>query len=104
MNYLLLACCLFTALVMTIGQDGKSPAERILFASCNRQSQPQSFWTTLKKIHPDAFVWTGDAVYAKDNSIEKLKEAYESLLENENYHDFALSTTVVGTWDDHGKK
>jgi alkaline phosphatase D len=70
---------------------------RLLFASCNRQTQPQSFWTALKALQPDGFIWVGDAVYAKDNSIEKLKVAYDTLLHNASYREFSKTTKVVGT-------
>lgn len=76
--------------------------KRLLFASCNRQTRNQSHWSALKVLRPDAFLWVGDAVYAKDNSLDKLKLAYETLLQNTTYRDFAHSTKVVGTWDDHG--
>lgn len=75
--------------------------KRVLFASCNRQRQPQSFWSSLEALKPAAFLWTGDAVYAKDNTLEKLHSAYRSLLLNENWSHFASSTSVSGTWDDH---
>lgn len=76
---------------------------RLIFASCNRQLHPQSFWPALKSLKPDGFVWLGDAVYAKDTSVEKLSLAYQTLLKSASYAEFAKSTHVTGTWDDHGK-
>lgn len=108
---LILVLCGYVALLKSVvginaassRKEGIKPSHRVLFASCNRQSQPQSFWKILKKFQPDAFIWTGDSVYAKDNTIAKLDLAYETLLENESYRDFAKSTRVMGTWDDHGE-
>ena len=76
---------------------------RIFFASCNRQNQPQKFWSFLKVLQPDVFVWMGDAVYAQDNTLAKLKLAYETFLQNNYWIQFVKNIKIIGTWDDHGE-
>lgn len=73
------------------------------FASCNRQNLPQEFWHRLKSLQPAAFMWMGDAVYAKDNSVASQREALREAKESLEYAAFAASTPVCGTWDDHGE-
>jgi len=44
----------------------------IMFGGCNRQNSPQDHWARITNLihpNPDLFVWTGDAVYALDNSL-----------------------------------
>jgi alkaline phosphatase D len=80
---------------------GATSASSIAFGSCNRQDKPQDFWATLRSLQPSHFLWVGDAVYAKGNSVEKLQKAYENLTSNAHYGSFEESTVVDGVWDDH---
>ena len=44
----------------------------IMFGGCNRQNSPQDHWARITNLihpNPDMFIWTGDAVYALDNSL-----------------------------------
>lgn len=76
-------------------------ANLIAFGSCNRQRLPQSFWKEIDSLHPDLFLWTGDAVYTKDYSFAALPTAFQQLLNDGNYTSFAAHTPIDGVWDDH---
>lgn len=75
--------------------------EVVAFGSCNRQTRSQSFWSDISKFHPTHFLWTGDAVYTKGRSLEKLSQAYHNLTSNEFYGNFSKGLIVDGIWDDH---
>jgi hypothetical protein len=74
------------------------------FASCNRQKLPQDFWPQLAALRPTAFLWTGDAAYASDNSAEAQRAALHDTKRGMQYAAFAAQTPIYGTWDDHGKR
>ncbi|KAJ1436871.1 PhoD-like phosphatase-domain-containing protein [Ochromonadaceae sp. CCMP2298] len=76
-------------------------ARPVAFGSCNRQDKPQEHWATISSLQPSHWIWTGDAVYAKGNSVEKLRKAYASLISNPLYESFEEGVTVDGVWDDH---
>jgi hypothetical protein len=67
------------------------------------QNLPQSFWPIISSYNPDLFIWLGDSVYAKDNTISGLLDAYHILNTNSYYDQFRKKHAIVGTWDDHGK-
>jgi len=79
----------------------------VLFGSCNRQNLPQSHWETmlrtakLRSLSPEYFFWTGDAVYAKGQSLADVQLAYDQLLKNPYYGSFIHHLTIDGIWDDH---
>eukprot|EP01033_Poteriospumella_lacustris_P004291 gene4291-3064_t len=76
-------------------------ANLVAFGSCNRQRLPQSFWKQIGSLHPDLFLWMGDAVYTKGYSFPALPTAFQQLLSDGNYTSFAAQTTIDGVWDDH---
>ena len=79
----------------------------ILFGSCNRQNLPSVHWLRMLQVmydegvHTEAFFWSGDSVYAKNNSLEGLKAAYATLSNDINYRTFLRQLYIDGTWDDH---
>ena len=79
----------------------------VLFGSCNRQNLPQSHWETMLRtakaryLSPEFFFWTGDAVYAKGQSLADVQLAYDQLLKNPYYGSFIHHLTIDGIWDDH---
>lgn len=73
----------------------------IAFGSCNKQTRAQNFWQDIEKFQPTHFLWTGDAVYTKGDSLEKLSLAYHNLTTNEFYSKFSQDIVVDGVWDDH---
>lgn len=75
--------------------------ETIAFGSCNKQVAAQPLWNTIDSHKPDFFIWLGDVVYTKDDSISTLKSALQSQNQLQNYKQFRNSTKVIGVWDDH---
>jgi hypothetical protein len=53
-------------------------------------------------LDPEYFIWTGDAVYTKNNSIKGLARAYAELENSPEYALFRDKTVIHGVWDDHG--
>lgn len=82
-------------------------ATAVLFGSCNRQNLPSGHWLRMLQAlhnegqHTEAFFWTGDSVYAKNNSLAGLKAAYATLSSDVNYRTFLRQLYIDGTWDDH---
>lgn len=92
--------------------DPTSPVllERIAFGSCNKQklSGIQSkTWKNVQNFKPQLWLWTGDAVYASNHSVEALHDAYRIQGEQTEYHSLLhppapeTPPMVDGTWDDH---
>ena len=53
----------------------------VAFGSCNRQDLPQAaLWDAVRSVQPGAWLWTGDAVYSKDNTLHALATALASIL------------------------
>lgn len=73
----------------------------IAFGSCNRQNKPQSHWSTIQEHSPENFLWLGDAVYSKGNTLAKLQAAYQNLTVDPAYLEFTEHVYVDGVWDDH---
>jgi alkaline phosphatase D len=73
----------------------------ILFASCNRQDKSQDYWKQIGLFHPDIFLWIGDVVYSKKQSLDALKNGLQKMSQNEGYLEFIKKTKVDGVWDDH---
>ena len=84
----------------------------VAFGSCLRQWQPQTVWSAVSALHPDAFVFLGDNVYSDIGPYEKQQEpqriwqAYQDLLTTDAYQRFLQSaaadnTQLYATWDDH---
>ena len=91
----------------------------IAFGSCNRPLLSQSYWKDIDSYHPSYYLWTGDAVYAKNHTIEALEHAYNMQVTNEFYRNFihsnhvddhdnsscssstSLPVIIDGIWDDH---
>ena len=83
---------------------------RVVFASCfsPRLSQPDfgGVLAAAARYAPDWFVWTGDAVYPKDNSVASLRRVYAQAVENTWYAELVdvlggAAAGVDGTWDDN---
>lgn len=82
---------------------------KFAFGSCHKSkyADPQ-IWKTITKESPDAFLWTGDAVYPPVRglaSIELLQAEYHRMKHSDaiGYSEFVSRTQipVFGTWDDH---
>ena len=73
----------------------------IAFGSCNRQSLPQDYWSIIAATDPSHFLWVGDVVYTKSHQAHSLREAYDTVLNNPQYQNFAKERVIDGVWDDH---
>lgn len=85
---------------------GQGPAlQRIMFGSCNSQTNPQTFWNSLLTPGevPDVMVLGGDNVYGNCDTYacEELATAYERLAQAEAFQHFAEAVPVLAVWDDH---
>ena len=105
-------------------REPSSSLARILFGSCNSQIREQPLWDSIIARNASAFVWSGDAVYAKYSrsgitydkraymlapkhrpgltTPETLRQAFDEQLQRDGYQRF-LQTGIdlFGTWDDH---
>lgn len=75
--------------------------ERLAFGSCFKQGKPEKLspWPVVQKLRPQAWLWTGDAVYAENHSIAALQNAYDIQVHNSLYQELVSSGVVVdGTW------
>ena len=74
----------------------------IAFGSCNHQKFPQEYWLDILKDKPETFLWIGDAVYAKNNTLSGLKYAYDKQLNSPYYEEFQNKIKLMdGIYDDH---
>ena len=76
--------------------------QKFAFGSCSKQFLPQPLWKNIALDHPQAFVWTGDVVYADTEDMGKLSQIYASELKQPEYASFlATGIPILGVWDDH---
>ena len=82
----------------------------IAFGSCHNslkiKAKDPSIWTAINNEKPDAFVWTGDAVYPpkrKVASVDLLRQLYHDMKTNDTvgYNQLTTRHGIFGTWDDH---
>ncbi|WP_116127208.1 DUF1499 domain-containing protein [Lewinella sp. IMCC34183] len=74
----------------------------IAFGSCNREDEDQTYWNTIARHHPAAWLWLGDNVYADTDDMEEMARAFSRQQRAPEYAAFVRQTPVVyGTWDDH---
>lgn len=74
----------------------------IVFGSCNHQKFPQEYWLDILKEKPETFLWIGDAVYAKNNTLAGLQYAYDKQLNSPYYKEFQSKIQIMdGVYDDH---
>lgn len=83
-------------------------AKRLAFGSCHKLKYGDSnLWNIISKQSPDAFLWTGDAIYPPVRdiaSLELLSQEYESMLTNHTVAYGSFQSTVpdiFGVYDDH---
>ncbi len=101
---------------------GNPVLARLAFGSCNDYYADQPLWETLHAAEPDAFLWTGDIVYAdvwvwpgvagqawlriptgQVRDEQSLRAAYALQKQHPGYRSFTatLSAGVLGIYDDH---
>ncbi|MCB0366832.1 MAG: alkaline phosphatase family protein [Bdellovibrionaceae bacterium] len=96
---LLLVLGLQAAASSTVRID--DPVQHFVFASCNRQHNPQPLWKDIIAQRPQFFLWGGDNVYINSSDPDVMKKEYLVLLDNPDYQDLRRQTPIIGTWDDH---
>jgi len=74
---------------------------KVAFGSCDKPNIPQKFWPVIQKLEPESFLWVGDAVYAKNNTLDGLRHAFDTLINAEEYKNFSNAINIDGVWDDH---
>jgi alkaline phosphatase D len=89
------------------------PLTKIAFGSCHKRKHVVgnkdgmgTIWDAIRKEDPQAFLWTGDAVYPSSRRIAplaQLKHEYEQMQTNSSigYSNFRPPLGIFGTWDDH---
>jgi alkaline phosphatase D len=84
--------------------------ETLAFGSCHKRKRatttPATIWSVIRSDKPDAWLWTGDAVYPPYKGVAttaQLVTEYRQMKENATlgYADFAPPAGIYGTWDDH---
>lgn len=86
-----------------VSADGSLPhveLRTVAFGSCNKQDREQPLWPAVQAFDADLWLWTGDAVYANNRTVEALREA---MAQQRAHPGYAGSSTklVEGVWDDH---
>ncbi|MBM3176829.1 MAG: alkaline phosphatase family protein [Bacteroidetes bacterium] len=75
---------------------------RVAFGSCSRQDlSDKQLWKEVLEVKPDAWVWTGDNVYADTRDMEKMRAMYEKQKSHPDYQLLRSKAKIYGTWDDH---
>ena len=80
------------------------PITRLAFGSCNKQGSAQPLWEHVLAFDPQAWLWTGDSVYAKTHgwNVSALEVAYAQQRRRAGYAQLLERGTVVdGVFDDH---
>ena len=77
----LFSAWLLVLLFVCVGGVDERYSERLdvaAFGSCNKQHKPQPFWSVIARFAPSLWLWTGDAVYPNDTSVESLRSAIDA--------------------------
>ena len=100
---LLLACHSKTAQPALEQQTAQtaSPLQTIAFGSCDKQNEPQNFWTEVVANQPDLWIWLGDIIYADTEDMQAMQQMYQKQKQNEYYQQLYQRTRIIGVWDDH---
>lgn len=93
----------FSLLLFFLASTTLVSAQTITFGSCHKVNDPNSdlILTTIANQNPDAFIWLGDIVYAKDGDPDHLNKRFNQLKSKTSYKNLLQSTSVYGIWDDH---
>ena len=73
----------------------------IAFGSCNKQSKKNILWSAVEKNNPNLWIWGGDNIYSDTENMDKMKQDYNTLLQQEGYKTLLQNTPILATWDDH---
>src|SRR5688572_8076105 len=75
--------------------------QRIAFASCASQEQPQPTWETVVSKSPDLFLFIGDNIYADTEDTAVMKSKYANLAAKPGYQKLLSTCKLLSVWDDH---
>lgn len=99
---LLLLLCQYSCKQKNNLPEKQSTAPFIIsFGSCNKEDEPQDYWTDIAALNPDIWIWMGDNIYGDSNDPNIIAEAYQVQKSNSNYQKFIAYHQILGTWDDH---
>jgi len=80
--------------------------ERAAFGSCSKQHRVElqtRVWSLVAATQPQAWLWTGDAVYAQNHSLASLQNAFAQQTAVPSYREFVASGVKVdGVWGECG--
>ena len=78
---------------------------RIAIGSGADQHFPAPIWDTVRREHPELFIFMGDAVYGEavsgNPALPELKAAYDRLGHDKGFRRFQRETPILPIWDDH---
>ena len=92
---------ILTALFLLQWGMAESPAFRIAFGSCNRESKDQSYWRVIAEKNPALWIWLGDNIYGDTTNMDVMRAKYQLVKTNADYAAFISKVPVIGSWDDH---
>eukprot|EP01126_Amoeba_proteus_P066801 TRINITY_DN9739_c0_g1_i2.p2 TRINITY_DN9739_c0_g1~~TRINITY_DN9739_c0_g1_i2.p2 ORF type:complete len:175 (-),score=27.59 TRINITY_DN9739_c0_g1_i2:829-1353(-) len=92
-------------------ESTSQPLTKIVFGSCNKNTQPQTYWHHIIDQRPDLFVWLGDIVYTdemvfpsifREATPQSIISKFRAQKRNKEYVKFRnLGLPIIGIWDDH---
>lgn len=78
---------------------------RIAIGSCFTPYGSDAIFGEIARQNPDAFLFMGDNVYARDESddpeLKSLRHAYGALAASQNFATLRADTPLIVAWDDH---
>lgn len=86
---------------MTMEIENKETISRIGFGSCHRQSRAAPILQTIIRAKPQVFIFLGDNVYADTEDMDKMRAAYDKLLNKPAFKSLNDAAVLLATWDDH---
>lgn len=98
---LLLACNAKTTQPAVERQVTPNALQTIAFGSCDKQDEPQNFWTEIVAQHPDLWIWLGDIIYADTEDMQAMQQMYQKQKDNPYYQQLHNAARIIGVWDDH---
>ncbi|MBD0260507.1 MAG: alkaline phosphatase family protein [Cytophagales bacterium] len=78
-----------------------APLTTIAFGSCNRENKEQPLWPVIVGNRPQLWIWLGDNIYGDTQNMDTLQAKYYRQRSNPGYQLLAVSTPIIGIWDDH---
>ena len=100
-------------LLIGAAQAKSNATSRIVFGSCSKVHLPQPLWPWIRKRHPRAWIWAGDAIYG-DRMVRAVPLTFEALGPEHLRAAYAVQNAIpeyaslrkevphwIATWDDH---